>query len=140
MAEFKTVENQYDQIETHIPVSDEVMLVADELNDDFLSPKKHYELYRKMKALISDQHNGIDISDFDSWSFNTEDGIRYIVFHKDKTPIPPSKLKTGHIYYNTCMEGAESVDNCGTCDGARCDRCIDVYRGKDGLLYNWPPK
>ena len=34
-----------------------------------------------------------------------------------------SIVKTGHIYYNTSMEAYECVDNCGTCDGAKCDFC-----------------
>lgn len=51
--------------------------------------------------------------------------------------------KTGHQYYGTSMMAYESVDNCGTCDGARCGSCQtyyvvedydtekQVYKGKD---------
>lgn len=140
MAEINVRTNSYDQIETHIPVSDDIMKLADDLQDDFLSPKKHYELFKKMKVMISDQHNGIDVSDHDSWSVEKDNGINYIIFYKDGIPVPPSMLKTGHIYYNTYMEGAEGADNCGTCNGGKCDSCADVYRDKNGLLYNWPPK
>lgn len=34
------------------------------------------------------------------------------------------KHLTGHIYYRSPYE---SDDNCGTCDGANCDRCNVVY-------------
>ena len=37
------------------------------------------------------------------------------------------------------MEAYESTDNCGTCDGARCDICKDMYCvedfNNDKLLY-----
>ena len=47
--------------------------------------------------------------------------------------------KTGHQYFGTFMEAYESTDNCGTCDGARCDICKDMYCvedfNNDKLLY-----
>lgn len=46
--------------------------------------------------------------------------------------------KTGHYYKRLHMEAYESVDNCGTCDGACCDTCIDIYvvEDQDGkILY-----
>lgn len=30
---------------------------------------------------------------------------------------------SGHMYRGTSMEAFESIDSCGTCDGARCDNC-----------------
>lgn len=39
--------------------------------------------------------------------------------------------RTGHQYYGTYMEAYESTDNCGTCDGARCDNCKDIYEVYD---------
>jgi hypothetical protein len=48
--------------------------------------------------------------------------------------------KTGHQYYGTHMAIYESTDNCGTCDGARCDRCKTKYIVEDydnaKLLYS----
>lgn len=43
--------------------------------------------------------------------------------------------KTGHQYYNSPIE---CDDNCGTCDGARCETCRDQYEvwGIDKRFYN----
>ncbi len=47
--------------------------------------------------------------------------------------------KTGHMYYGTSMAIYESTDNCGTCDGVRCETCRTRYivedLGKEGFVY-----
>jgi len=49
------------------------------------------------------------------------------------------KEKTGHQYYGTYMAVYESTDNCGTCDGAKCDfcktLCIVTDFDDDKILY-----
>ena len=53
-------------------------------------------------------------------------------------------IKTGHMYRGTYMEAYESVDNCGTCDGARCDICRDIYEVEEypdeKIIYRGPDK
>lgn len=48
----------------------------------------------------------------------------------DMSRVPHIEL-TGHQYYGTSMMAYESVDNCGTCDGARCDTCKTYYVVED---------
>lgn len=39
--------------------------------------------------------------------------------------------KTQHQYKRLHMDDIESIDNCGTCDGACCDICKTIYVVED---------
>lgn len=140
MVEVKVREDEYGRIATTIPISDKLFDLGLELMDDYLSPCIYHRKLKELRKLISEE-TGIEVPEFDSWSLGgDEDASGCIIFYKDKTPLPPDKLKTGHIYFNNYMEGLEGADDCGTCNGARCETCREVYRDREGLLHNWPPK
>lgn len=49
-------------------------------------------------------------------------------------------MYTGHMYYGSYMAPYEGTDNCGTCDGAKCDFCKTIYKvvdlyEPDNILY-----
>ena len=46
---------------------------------------------------------------------------------KEKVSRYISTEKTGHQYYGTGMEVYESTDECGTCNGVRCEMCRTKY-------------
>lgn len=52
--------------------------------------------------------------------------------------------KTMHYYKRLHMDDVESVDDCGTCDGACCDNCRTIYVvedwSNDSVLYHGPDK
>lgn len=49
------------------------------------------------------------------------------------------KEKTHHLYLRYHLDDIESTDDCGTCDGACCEGCVDRYvvedMNKDKPLY-----
>lgn len=52
--------------------------------------------------------------------------------------------KTGHYHNRSGLAAYESTDNCGTCDGALCDTCRDIYIVRnledDKLIYRGTDK
>jgi len=116
----------------------EAIELAYELMDDFLSPKKFYEGYRKLKELLK-PNSELDLAVADSWSTRDLDDGRQVVTFGTFRPeaVTRSKLRTGHMYFGSYMEAAEDAGYCGTCNAARCDTCREVYRDSEGKLHEW---
>lgn len=137
MADILIKEGQYDQTEHWIPINKEILQISDDLMDDYLSMDKHIKKTAERKKLILTLHPSFIFPPNYGWNTQEEDGKDYLVLYVDNVPHPPMKLKTGHIYFGSYMEGAEDTSNCGTCDGARCESCREVYRDDDGKIHNY---